>query len=125
MELKDFIKTAISSIATGITEAQEELKDKNVIINPEHMETGSKGDKLLRADGWRYTQDLEFEILISIDDKKGTSSGAKLTVFNIANIGAKVKMEYIASNTNRLKFTLPVAFPTMKTPDSYQPKKSK
>jgi hypothetical protein len=38
MELKDFIKNTISSISLAISESQEELKDKDVIINPEKIE---------------------------------------------------------------------------------------
>jgi len=34
MELKDFIKNAIIAITDGMLEAQKELKDKNVIMNP-------------------------------------------------------------------------------------------
>lgn len=69
MELKDFLKNVISSIANGIIEAQIELSDIGIIINPEKLEIGKSGEKLLRADGWRYTQELDFEILVSIDEK--------------------------------------------------------
>ena len=61
MELKDFIKNAISSIANGIKEAQTELCEKGVIINPEKVEIEKSGEKVLCAYGWRYTQELDFE----------------------------------------------------------------
>jgi hypothetical protein len=35
------------------------LKGKDFIINPENLEIGKAG-KLLRADGWRYVQELEY-----------------------------------------------------------------
>lgn len=125
MELKDFIKSAICSISEGILEAQTELKDKNTIVNPEKLETGSKGDKLLRSDGWRYIQELDFEILISIDDKNGTAGGGKLTVLDIVKLGMDANNEHRVTNTNKLRFKIPVAFPTTDTPIKYLPKSQK
>jgi hypothetical protein len=124
MELKDFIKTALSSITNGLIEAQKELEGKNVIINPERVESGKSGDKLLRSDGWRYVQELEFEILVNADEKSSDAGGGKLTVLNIASIGLDSKTEQSVTNSNRLKFKIPVAFPTTRTPDEYKPKGS-
>ena len=122
MELKDFIKNAISSIANGIIEAQADLGEKGVIINPEKLEVGKTGEKILRADGWRYAQELDFEILVNVDEKSAEGGGGKLTVLNFASIGLDTKNEMSVSNSNKLKFKIPVAFPTTKTPDEYKPK---
>lgn len=122
MELKDFLKNVISSIANGIIEAQIELSDIGIIINPEKLEIGKSGEKLLRADGWRYTQELDFEILVSIDEKNTEGGDGKLTVLNFASIGLNSINETNVSNSNKLKFKIPVAFPTTKTPDEYRPK---
>ena len=102
MELREFIKTAINSIANGIIDAQNELNDKNVIINPERVDTGKGGQKVLRSNGWRYAQQLEFEILVNAEDKSSDEKGGKLTVFNITKIGIDNKHEQIVSNTNKL-----------------------
>jgi hypothetical protein len=120
MELKDFIKNAIASIANGIIEAQTELTAKGVIINPEKLKTENSGEKKLSADGWRYTQELEFEILISVDEKSAKDGGGKLTVLNFASIGLDSKNETNVNNSNKLKFKIPVAFPATKTPEEYR-----
>ncbi|GIK68917.1 MAG: hypothetical protein BroJett020_02120 [Bacteroidota bacterium] len=122
MELKEFIKNAITSISDGIIEAQTELTKKGVIVNPERLETGKDGGKILRSDGWRYIQELDFEILISVDEKNAEGGGGKLTVFSFANIGLDSKNEKSIINSNILKFKIPVAFPTVKTPDEYKSK---
>jgi hypothetical protein len=122
MELKDFLKNVISSIANGIIEAQIELSDIGIIIYPEKLEIGKSGEKLLRADGWRYTQELDFEILVSIDEKNTEGGDGKLTVLNFASLGLNSINETNVSNSNKLKFKIPVAFPTTKTPDEYRPK---
>lgn len=51
MDLKDFIKNTITSISEAILESQEKLKDKDVLVNPEKVEIGKTGEKLLRSDG--------------------------------------------------------------------------
>lgn len=53
MDLKEFIKTTISSISEAILESQQELQQKGVIVNPEKTEIGKTGERLLRSDGWR------------------------------------------------------------------------
>lgn len=72
MNLKDFIKNTVSSISEAIIESQLELSEKGVIVNPEKAEIGKTGEKLLRSNGWRYVQNLDFDILVAVDDKQGT-----------------------------------------------------
>lgn len=122
MELKDFIKEAISSIAKGISESQKELGELGVIVNPERLGTGKSG-KHLKADGWRYVQELEFEVNVSIENQKSSKAGGGLTVLGVANLGANVKSETGVSNTNKLKFKVPVAFTAAQTPDEYKIKR--
>jgi len=124
MDLKDFIKNTISSISEAIIESQEELKDKGVIINPEKTEIGKTGDRLLRSDGWRYVQNLDFDVLISVEDKQGDDIGGGLKVAGLLNIGGGISDESISKNHNRIKFSLPVAFSTSTTPTEYKPEKN-
>jgi len=122
MELKDFIKNSITAISEGIIEAQLELKDKNVIINPEKLGTGKTGEKLLLSDGWRYTQELEFEILVNTEESNTLAGGGKLTILKVVSVGIDSKSDKDFSNSNKLKFKIPVALPTTQTPDNYKPK---
>jgi len=124
MQLKDFVKNAISSISLAIIESKDELKDKGVIVNPEKTEIGKSGERLLRNDGWRYIQNLEFDILISVEDKSLNEGNAGLKVAGILNIGIGGNDEVSNQNQNRLKFSIPVAFPTTETPNEYTSKKS-
>ncbi len=123
MDLKDFIKNTISSISEAIVESQNELKEKGVIVNPEKTEIGKTGEKLLRSDGWRYVQNLEFDILVGVDDKQGTGGKGELKVAGLFSLGAGINDENTTINHNRIKFTVPVAFSTVKTPKEYIPKR--
>ena len=123
MNLKDFIKNTISSISEAIVESQNELKDKGIIVNPEKTEIGKNGEKLLRSDGWRYVQNLDFDILVGVDEKQGTGGNGELKVAGIFSIGVGINDENATISQNRIKFTVPVAFSTVETPIEYKPKK--
>ena len=120
MDLKDFIKTTISSISEAILESQEELKDKGVIINPEKTEIGKTGDKLLRSDGSRYIQNLDFDVFLAVEDKQGDDLNGGLKVAGFISIGGGISDENINKNHNRIKFSIPVAFSTTQTPKEYR-----
>lgn len=124
MDLKDFIKNTITSISLAIQESQEELQDKDVIVNPEKVEIGKNGEKLLRNDGWRYVQNLEFDILVGVEEKQGADGKAELKVAGIFNVGGGASDISTSQNQNRIKFNIPVAFSTTKTPDEYKRKKN-
>jgi len=121
MDLKDFIKQTISSIHKAISESQTELKDKGVIINPEKTEIGNGGGKALHSNGSRFVQNLDFDILVGVDDKQSTGGKGELKVVGLFNLGAGVNDENITVNHNRIRFTIPVAFSSMKTPSNYKP----
>ncbi|MDO9186822.1 MAG: hypothetical protein Q7W13_12490 [Bacteroidia bacterium] len=123
MDLKDFIKNTISSISTAITESQTELAEKGVIVNPERMEIGKNGEKLLRSDGWRYIQSLEFDILVGVEEQQNGNGKAELKVAGILNIGGGLTEQSTNQNQNRIKFNIPVAFPTSDTPEKYKSSK--
>lgn len=123
MDLKDFIKTTISSISIAIIESQQELNDKGVIVNPEKVEIAKNGDKLLRSDGWRYIQNLDFDILVGVEEQKDGGGKGELKVAGILNIGGGISEQSINQNQNRIKFSIPVAFSTTPTPEQYKSNK--
>lgn len=122
MELKEFIKNAISSISEAIIESQKELNDKGVIVNPEKTEIGKSGERLLRSDGWRYIQNLEFDVLVSVAEKTEGSGAAELKIAGVLSIGGGQSDNNTSQNSNRIKFSVPVGFSTSPTPSEYTSK---
>lgn len=120
MDLKDFIKNTITSISEAVLESQNELSDKGVIVNPEKVEIGKNGEKLLRSDGWRYIQNLDFDILVAAEDGDDVKGGAGLKVAGVISIGGDVNESSKNQTSNKIKFTIPVAFPTNETPEQYK-----
>jgi hypothetical protein len=123
MDLKEFIKTTISSISEAILESQEELQQKGVIVNPEKTEIGKTGERLLRSDGWRYVQELDFDILVGVEEKQNGDGKGELKVAGLLAIGGGISEENLSKNQNRIKFSIPVAFSTTPTPKQYESKK--
>ena len=123
MDLKEFIKTTISSISEAILESQQELQQKGVIVNPEKTEIGKTGERLLRSDGWRYVQDLNFDILVGVEEKQNGDGKGQLKVAGLLSIGGGISEENLSRSQNRIKFSIPVAFSTTPTPKEYESKK--
>jgi hypothetical protein len=122
MDLKDFIKNTISSISEAIIESQVELQERGIIVNPEKTEIGKNGEKLLRSDGWRYVQELNFDILVGVEDRQGVEGKGQLKVAGLLSIGGGINDQNSSSSQNRIKFSIPVAFSTTETPSEYKRK---
>ncbi len=119
MELKDFIKMTLKEISLGIKEAQDETKGTGVIINPGGLAVGDQGDKYLRYGGWRYVQDIEINVAITVTEGEGTKAGLGV-VIGIFSGGASNSNETSNSSISTVKFKIPVALPCTETPEKYK-----
>jgi hypothetical protein len=93
-----------------------------VIVNPEKVEIGKNGEKLLRSDGWRYIQNLDFDILLAVEEKQENSGKGELKIAGVLSVGGGISDENLNRNANRIKFSIPVAFSTTTTPKEYKSK---
>lgn len=120
INLSDFVSSTIVEIASGIEQAKELLKERDVRINPVLDE---KGRALAVGKGIeRAVQEIEFDLLVSVDNvqkqKDEDNVSAKIQVVSIINLslggGTKnsEELEYKNSAVNRIKFTIPVSFGT-------------
>ncbi len=123
MELKDFIKSAIASISDGILEAQTELKDKGVVVNPEYLSI-KEDKKSMDSLGSRYIEEISFEVQVGVDETTSDSvkgqAGLKV-IFNASIEGDHGNVTK-SSQTNILRFKIPVAFPYTDLPEKFKNK---
>ena len=124
MDLKDFIKGTISAISNAIVESQTELGDIGVIVNPEKTEVGKEGRILLRSDGWRYIQELNFDVSVEVQDKNEGGANGKLVIAGLISIGGDAHGSNQNKSQNRISFSIPVAFSATPTPIEYKSQKS-
>ncbi len=110
MELKEFIKAAITDITGAISELQNEIGSDTVVSPPMPAPITLK---TLRQDGRnRLISDINFDVAItvgSVDSKDGSAGASLLQVFSAkVNSGNESRIE----NVSRLTFSIPVIYPT-------------
>lgn len=109
MELKEFIKTAITDITEAVSELQEELKN-GTIVNPS-LTQGEHGKSLMVDNEVRMMERLNFDIAVTATEATELNGNAKagISVFG-AKVGAENKER--TENVSRLTFSLPLVLPT-------------
>ena len=115
MELKEFIKTAITDITEAVSELQSEL-DNGAIVNPT-LPNPIALKTLTVDDEIRPIEQLAFDVAVTATEASGIDGSAKA---GISIFGAKIGTESSAKteNVSRLTFSVPIVFPTthVKTP---------
>ena len=109
MELKDFIKAAISDITNAVSELQSELNN-GAVINPTLIK-GEVFKTVLIDDEVRMLERLNFDIAVTATEQSELSGNAKA---GISVFGAKVGTENVekTENVSRLTFSLPIVLPS-------------
>lgn len=104
MELKEFIVSAISDIASAVSEADEILKPMGGLMNPGDITT-----KMVETfDAPRTT--LHFDIAVAAQSSTGVGAGVKAKIHVIeASVGGKGEVS--ETSTSRLTFSLDVVLP--------------
>lgn len=114
MEIKDYIAETLVQITQGIKEAQNRLKDEDVVVNPSKT-FGSQGDYWIgkqqeRGPVIRRIQEVEMKISVVSSEEVTGDGGAKVRL-GVLNLGAGVEEKGVERNENYVKFSIPVSFP--------------
>lgn len=109
MELKDFIKTSLVDIITGIKEAQDGIFEvSGAAINP----IGDENNKEFKnAASDLIHRFVEFDVAVSVSNKVGGKGGASINVV-AANIGAQGEALHSHESASRIKFKVAVKLPS-------------
>lgn len=109
MELKEFIKTAVTDITQAIYELQSEL-DNGAVINPTlpnpvTLKTITIDNKI------RPIEQLAFDVAVTASESTDIEGAAKA---GISIFGARVGTDTSAKteNVSRLSFSIPIVFPS-------------
>ena len=109
MELKEFIKAAITDITGAISDLQNNL-DNGTVINPTLLK--GEPDKAVSIDNdVRMIERLNFDVAVTASETSGIDGSAKA---GISIFGAKVGTATSAKteNVSRLTFSIPLVFPS-------------
>lgn len=111
MELKQFISSTLTEILQGVSDAQNKIKgdSSSTYICPVSESYNLKSEKLLGyitgLDNPIYP--VEFDIAIVATDEGNAGGGIK-----VLGTGADAKLAYSNTESSRIKFIVPIAFPT-------------
>ena len=116
MELKEFIKAAITDITDAVYELQKDLNN-GTIVNPT-LATGKEGiTVVLVNDETRMMERLNFDIAVTVSETTETDGKVKA---GISIFGAKLGTESTgkSENMSRMTFSIPLLLPAthVKTP---------
>lgn len=116
MELKEFIKAAITDITDAVYELQKDLNN-GTIVNPT-LATGKEGiTVVLVNDETRMMERLNFDIAVTVSETTETDGKVKA---GISIFGAKLGTESTgkSENVSRMTFSIPLLLPAthVKTP---------
>lgn len=108
MELKQFITNTLNDIIDGIADSQAHAREKNAVVN-----AASVNDReYMKQYSHKYhVHDIEFDIALTVtqEDKAKGGVGAIISVFSIGVVGED---NLTNSSVTRVKFSVPVLFPT-------------
>jgi len=112
MELKEFIKTAITDITEAVSELQEELKNRS-IVNPSIPNSISNAT-VKDPDNVNINKrisNVDFDVALTVADTGTIESGGKI---GIQIFSAKIGGESIShtENVSRITFSIPIVLPT-------------
>lgn len=115
MELKEYVSTVIEQICQGVINAQRNCGTLDAIVNP-RVTLGENGEYYIPQDSTRTilqrrVQSVEIEATLteSTSDSHGGHVG-----LSVSFVGGKLGGDHAdtRSSTNRVKFTIPICFPT-------------
>lgn len=114
MELKEFIKTALSDITNAVSELQAELKN-GAIINPtisidQTITQDAKNYVLVKDDTINKIQEVSFDIAVSVADKTKKGGDSKLAISVLSLKGGLLKSNH-NEKVSRISFSIPIILP--------------
>lgn len=116
MELKDFISETIQQISLGVKDAMEKCQDMDVIVNPD-ITIGTDGDYYIPEKKniamQRRVQVIDMDISVVVTASTENNIGGKIGISMLGVSGTSKEMDN-TSNTNRVKFSIPVCLPISK-----------
>jgi hypothetical protein len=116
MELKEFIKQSIIQVTEAIIESNEDLKDKNAIVNPGSIQVNSDASQAYGRESSQMThqsrivQKLNFDVAVMVQDEQNAEAGAKISVMSLS-LGAEGGVNYSNKSESRIKFSVPIIYP--------------
>lgn len=115
MELKEFVKGVIFDVTTAIKECQEEINN-GAIISPTNNKAEERAQTYMGDLKISYI-DFDVAVMAGSEIKESNGIGGSISVFSCF-IGGKTGEEnrQESGNISKVKFSIPVIYPSIKPP---------
>lgn len=111
MELQEFIKDTLVQIATGVIEAQKQLKQTDCLINPEGYTVGHGDIRKGYNKEYRSVQKVKMNVVLNITESTESKSG--IGVAKVIQAGINNEEKEMSNKVTSIEFEVPIAFPVM------------
>lgn len=114
MDLEEFVSGTLTQIVKGVVKAQDALTGTGALINPSahYLNTKESAPAIRDEKGFLHqVREVEFDVAVTVGDVQAANAGAGIQVFG-AKIGARGEVTYENSTVSRVKFVVPIAFPS-------------
>jgi hypothetical protein len=112
MKLEEFITETINQIISGISKTHDHAKEMGATVNPKlkrEVRRHSTGETKVESRSPIHT--VEFDVAVTTTEGKGTKGGIGVFVGPVG-IGSQGQRESSNTSVSRIKFSVPVIFPT-------------
>lgn len=110
MNLEEFVAETIKQIISGISKTHVHAKEKGATVNPRLACTIYSGNKG-RVEPRSPIHSVEFDVAVTTTEGKGTKGGIGIFVGPVG-LGSKGQSESSNTSMSRIKFSVPIVFPT-------------
>ncbi|MBR0560743.1 hypothetical protein [Neokomagataea anthophila] len=104
MELREFIKETLVSIAMGVQEAINAHREEPSSVGAINPVWGADSSAI-NAD---HKQNVEFDVAVTVTGKNSTAGKAGIKIFSALDIGGTDSRSLEQSSVSRIKFTIPI-----------------
>lgn len=112
MDLKEFVRETLVQIATGVKDAQGDVRALGGIVNPATQNPSKSGNSYFSSiDDLHHVFLVDFDVAVTVAESAGTNAQAKLNVATILSLGIGGQSANSSAATSRLNFKVPLALP--------------
>ena len=116
MDIKEFVKETLTQISDGICEANNLMKNnKSFVVASNFMNIGDK----YKYNGYSYDKegkthlirDVAFDIMVNVTNESNQGGKGSIEIVSLLKASVGSDNHNTLQNTNRIKFSLPLALP--------------
>ena len=110
MNLREFIREALTEIVSGVAEARISAAEHGALVGSDQVYGYTKEAKILTDNNGRTVSLVEFDIALAAADARDTKGGIGVFLGSVG-LGSQGASHGETSSNSRIKFSVPVVLP--------------